>query len=84
MFYIYVKQDGMYTTQDILITDEFSKDLRIYWYFIDSFEEWCDAIAFCYKNLFDFNCSEIKVKLEDEYILTKEDVKNIIPEYFIL
>ena len=83
MFYVYIEQDGMYVTQSLLITDVLSKELRKDWYMIQSNEHLDKLLGYCYRFLFDWNCKEVKINLEDEYTLQISDIKIMAPEYFI-
>lgn len=76
---LYVKQDGMYNTLKLLITDKETNDLPNNWYFF-SRDTFINLVKIAYKDFFGDYCCTIKVNAEDEYNLDLETLKKIVPE----
>ena len=91
MYYGYVQQTGMYETLDLVISDEFSKDYTDYynnpeqWYLSKESENLKDLIEhlwFVYNDKLEVH--NIKVRLEDNYIVDISTVKVMFAERFIV
>ena len=92
-FFVYVKQDGMYNTKEILLTDEYKPGTLLPrdWYVIknDSDETYKTFQEFLMDIYKSFMCGyhdtdKLTLIVESEpVIITKEDIKEQNPEYFI-
>ncbi len=83
-YHLYARQDGLYNTHALLITDEYtkSKDLPPYWYNFES-GEFKELVIYAWKTLFDDTCAKIHIDIEDRYTINLDDVKRMIPERFL-
>jgi len=91
-FYLYVKQDGMYNSKEILLTDEYTPLVMLPkdWYIMENNSETV------YRNLSHlfWNIKESLMKSTDvqelvfrtqggDTIITKKEIEEMNPEYFI-
>ena len=86
ILYLYVKQDGMYDTEDLLITDEYKSqdDLPPYWFRTGTKATDFNQLVLCaYQIFFDNNFKHIRYNVEDEYIIDMDTIKRIFPEELI-
>ena len=92
-FFLYVKQDGMYNTKEILLTDEYKPDdlLPRDWYVMKNasdktyktFQEFLMRIYESFMCGID-DTDKLTLIVENEpVVITKEDIKEQNPEYFI-
>jgi len=90
IYYGYVQQDGMYQTLDLLITDKYSETFSDYykndkrWYLVINSFSLKEAVR---KLWFDYsyhgtsgNPINIKIRLEDDYIVDFSTIKKMFAE----
>jgi len=93
LYYGYVQQDGMYQTLDLLITDEYSEKFSDYykndqrWYIVVNSFSLKGVIqklwfAYSYHGV-SSNPVNIKIRLEDDYIIDFSTIKKMFAEKLI-
>jgi len=89
-WFCYIKQNGMYETMEILITDKFikSKDLPKDWFLIkrknvSPFYSLKSLLLNIKKNFYSGENFNISFKFEDEFNIKIEELENLYPEHFI-
>jgi len=90
MYYGYIQQDGIYQTLDLVITDEYSEKFSDYykndqqWYLAAQSQSLKEVIqklwfAFSYHGT-SGNPVNIKIRLEDDYIIDFSTIKKMFAE----